>query len=224
MASRKKKVSEPPSPPRRRRDPETARVEILDAAERVLREHPPGAVGLKEVAEAAGVSHGLVSHYFGTYTELVEEVLVRRHRAIREAALARFADASQILIDQDALLDALFRALDDPLFVRLSLWALAAGRESGQKSLMFREQGMRIFSEAATAHVHRLRPELDPAALRERVELSLVIANASAYGFTIAKQAWMDALGKEPSPAFDDALRRALGAMVRRFLLDPPAR
>src|SRR5690349_10474032 len=68
---------------RRRRDPETARAEILDAAERVLSTRPPDQVGLKDVAEVAGVSHGLVSHYFGTYAELVEEVLVRRHRAIR---------------------------------------------------------------------------------------------------------------------------------------------
>ena len=28
-------------------------------------------MGLRRVAEAAGVSHGLVTHYFGTYGELV---------------------------------------------------------------------------------------------------------------------------------------------------------
>jgi AcrR family transcriptional regulator len=216
MASRKKA---PPPPPRRRRDPETARAEILDAAERVLAESPPDAVGLKEVAEAAGVSHALVSHYFGTYTELVEEVLVRRIRRLREAALANLADPA-VLVDEGKLLEALFHALEDPLYVRLSLWALAAERPAGHVPFPFREQGMRIFAEAATERVLATQPDLDRAALRERIELALVIANAAAYGYTVGKEAWLGALGKTPTRAFDEALRRALGTMVRRWVLD----
>src|SRR5260221_185162 len=122
MASRKKPVVEAP---RRRRDPETARAEILDAAEGVLAVSPPDAVGLKEVARAAGVSHGLVSHYFGTYVELVDEVLARRTRRLREKALGRLAEPVT-LVDAEGLLETLFAALEDPLYVRLSLWALAA--------------------------------------------------------------------------------------------------
>ncbi len=106
--------------------------------------------------------------------------------------------------------------------MRLSLWSLAAERGSGRASPLFREQGMRVFATAATEHVLRARPDLDPAALRERMELSLVISNATAYGFTVAREAWMGALGREPSKAFDEALRRALGSMVRRFLLEGP--
>jgi AcrR family transcriptional regulator len=214
MASRKK----PAPPPRRRRDPETARAEILDAAERVLSASPPDAVGLKEVAAEAGVSHALVSHYFGTYTELVEEVLVRRIRTLRQEALEKLADPDT-LVDQGALLETLFGALEDPLYVRLSLWSLAAERSSGHVYFPFRDQGMRIFTEAATARVLRDRPDLDPAALRERVELALLIANATAYGYTVGKEAWLGALGREPSPAFDASLRRALGGMLRAFVL-----
>ena len=58
-----------------RRSPEEARTLILDAADAVFREHLPDAVGLKEVAKAAGVSHALVTHYFGTYANLVEAAL-----------------------------------------------------------------------------------------------------------------------------------------------------
>ena len=47
--------------PRRRRTPEAARGEILDAAERVLSTRAPDAVGLAEVAGAAGVSLALLS-------------------------------------------------------------------------------------------------------------------------------------------------------------------
>jgi AcrR family transcriptional regulator len=204
--------------PRRRRDPETARTEILDAAERVLAASPPDAVGLKEVALAAGVSHALVSHYFGTYVELVDEVLVRRIRQIRATALGRLADPS-VLMDTEGLLAALFGALEDPLYVRLSLWAMAAQRPSGYVSFPFRDRGMRIFAEAATARVLQARPDLDAAALRERVELALVIANSAAYGYTIGKDGWLGALAREPSAAFDTSVREALGKMLRRYVL-----
>ena len=52
--------------PRRRRPPELARQEIVDAAERVFAASQPDQVGLKEVAREAGVSHALITHYFGT--------------------------------------------------------------------------------------------------------------------------------------------------------------
>ena len=166
MATRRKP---PPPPPRRRREPETARAEILDAAEGLLVRSPPGAVGLKEVAAAAGVSHALVSHYFGTYGELVESVLVRRIRRLRETALAKLAEPGG-MEDGVALIEALFTALEDPLYVRLSLWALAAERPLGRESFPFREQGMRIFAEALTARVLRDRPDLPPGPLRDRPE------------------------------------------------------
>jgi AcrR family transcriptional regulator len=214
MVSRKKA---PPPPPRRRRDPETARVEILDAAERLLAERPPDAVGLKEVAEAAGVSHALVSHYFGTYADLVDSVLIRRIRTLREATLARLA--APTLVDTGEMLAALFAQLADPLYIRLSLWALAAERAAGHDSFPFREQGMRIMSEALTARLLVARPELAPGPLRERVELGLCIANSAAYGYTVGKEAWMGALAREPSPAFDAALRGALAEMLNRYVL-----
>lgn len=209
----------PPPPPRRRRDPETARAEILDAAERLLAERTPDAVGLKEVAAAAGVSHALVSHYFGTYGELIESVLARRIHALRAHALERVADP-QVLVDVDAMLDALFTTVADPLYVRLSLWALAAERPSGHSSFIFREQGMRVLAEATTERLLRARPDLAPGPLRERVERALVIGNATAYGYTVGKGAWMDALGREASAGFDLSVRRALGEMLRRYILE----
>jgi AcrR family transcriptional regulator len=215
MASRK---HAPPPPPRRRRDPETARAEILDAAERLLVERPPDAVGLKDVAEAAGVSHALVSHYFGTYDELVEHVLVRRIRTLRAETLARLAEP-RAMADTERLLDVLFTALEDPLYVRLSLWALAAERPLGRDSLPFREQGLRILAEAVTERITRERPDLPAGPLRERVELALCLANSTAYGYTVGKEAWLAALAKEPSPAFDAKLKAALAEMLRAFVL-----
>ena len=215
MASRKKG---PPPPPRRRREPEIARAEILDAAERLLADNPPDAIGLKDVAAAAGVSHALVSHYFGTYGDLIESVLVRRIRELREAMLARMA-VPGALADPGHLIDVLFGAIEDPLYVRLSLWAYASERTLGPDSFPFREQGMRIVADAMTARILADRPEMEPRGLRERVDLALCLANSSAYGYTVGKEAWLGALAREPSAAFDASLRRALADMLRRFVL-----
>jgi AcrR family transcriptional regulator len=208
----------PPPPPRRRRDPETARAEILDAAERLLVASPPGEVGLKDVAAATGVSHALVSHYFGTYAELVESVLVRRIRLLREVALAKLAQPGG-LVDAEALVDVLFTALKDPLYVRLSLWALSTERTVGRDAFPFREQGMRILADALCARMLQDRPELAPGPLRERVEQALAIGNASAWGYALGREGWMGALAREPSAAFDAGIRRALAAMLRAHVL-----
>src|SRR5215813_12722092 len=77
---------------RRRRPPELARQEILDAAERVFAGFQPDQVGLKEVAREAGVSHALITHYFGTYAGLIDAALERRTRATRESILARLRE------------------------------------------------------------------------------------------------------------------------------------
>src|SRR5262245_288147 len=77
--------------PRTRRTPEDARTHILDAADAVFRDHLPDGVGLREIADAAGVSHGLITHYFSTYDGLVAAVIARRLEAARASAFAHLA-------------------------------------------------------------------------------------------------------------------------------------
>lgn len=196
--------------PRRRREPEEARGEILDAAERVLAERPPDAVGLADIARDAGVSHALVSHYFGTYVGVVDAVLERRRAAVRARMMARIAKAD--LVDPDELLDALFEALSDRTFVRLSLWALAAERPSASETFPLAAQGMRLVAEAIVERLGDRRAET-----RRRVEQALVVAGSATFGYVVARGAWMGALGREPSAAFDRSVRRAIGEMLRAF-------
>ncbi len=133
-------------PARRRRDPEEARGEILDAADRLLAERPPDLVGLADIARGAGVSHALVSHYFGTYVGVVDAVLERRRAAVRARIVARIAKAD--LVDPDELIEAVFDALSDRTFVRLTLWALGAERPSASETFPLHAQGMRIVADA----------------------------------------------------------------------------
>ena len=50
--------------PRRRRSPEEARAEILDAAEHLLIEEGLSALTLQRVASEVGISHPGVLHHF----------------------------------------------------------------------------------------------------------------------------------------------------------------
>lgn len=197
-------------PRRRRREPEEARGEILDAADRLLAEHPPEGVGLADIARAAGVSHALVSHYFDTWVGVVDAVLERRRAAVRARIVARIALAD--LVDPDELVEVIFEALGDRTFVRLTLWALAAERPSASATFPLHAQGMRLVAEAIAARLgdHRVTT-------RRRIEQAMVVAGSAALGYTVARPGWMAALGREPSPVFDRAVRRALGEMLRAF-------
>lgn len=99
--------------------PEARRAELLDAAERVYAERGISRTTVSDVARAAGVTRGLVYHYFPTAAELLDGVLDRRVEAF--VASVREWDAGRTVGDIDgALRDviALFRAQtrpDDPL-------------------------------------------------------------------------------------------------------------
>src|ERR1043166_3753522 len=105
-------MAKPRPKPRLRRSPEDARALILDAADRVFRDHLPDAVGLREIAAAAGVSHGLVTHYFATYEGLVNAVIERRLAAARTAAFAHLAQMT-LAADEAPLLSILVDLLED---------------------------------------------------------------------------------------------------------------
>jgi AcrR family transcriptional regulator len=66
---------------RQRRTPEDARRLLLQAGELVLGQKGPEKATLRDVADAAGVSHALITHYFKTFDGLVDavfEVLIAR--------------------------------------------------------------------------------------------------------------------------------------------------
>jgi len=109
-----------PRKPRVRRSPEDARAHILDAADAVFRDHLPDAVGLREIAAAAGVSHGLVTHYFATYEGLVAAVIARRLDAARTAAFAHLAQ-SMFTADEAPLLSVLVDLLEDHTLIQLTI-------------------------------------------------------------------------------------------------------
>jgi AcrR family transcriptional regulator len=59
---------------------------MLDAAERLFSERGFTAVSVREIAQAAGVSHALVHRYLGSKDEIYRAVMHRNENLIRDAA------------------------------------------------------------------------------------------------------------------------------------------
>ena len=60
---------------RSRLEPEDRRLQIVEAARPLYAERPYDAVSMTELAVAAGVTRGLINHYFGSKRELFLEVM-----------------------------------------------------------------------------------------------------------------------------------------------------
>ena len=200
------------TPTRTRRSPEEARAHILAAATRLFAERGPDAVGLKEVAREAGVSHALVTHYFGTYAALVDEALASHIRRARAAFFERFGKTAED--DVGAWLEHLFQVTSDPLYARVAAWGSLSRRLDHEDFFPRREQGVRQIVDAL---VHRYRArgmEID----RENLEQFLVVMLTSAIGYAIVGPAIWGALGYEATAARTRAYRQKMVSLAKREL------
>ena len=198
---------------RARRSPEEARTLILDAAERVFATHLPDVVGLKDVAREAGVSHALVTHYFGTYSALVEATLERRFFKLRDelhpvvmSLVTEDADAKKVL---SAHRRAIAKAASDPATIRLVTWALLSGRAAADDFFPHRMQGLKLLADSLEAR---------STAPREDLEFLLVANFALTVVWTLGHRAFTGALGKKPSRALDESFEGRIEAMLEAFL------
>jgi AcrR family transcriptional regulator len=200
-----------------RRDPEEARAVILDAAERVFAERGPDAAGLKDVAKEAGVSHALVSHYFGSYDALVEETLARRIARMREATLRDLAVAD--LDAPDAILDRLAELATDRVTMRLAAWAMLTGRSGKSDFFSARAKGLSLAVDAISARRAALGLHV-PA--RDVLEFSVVATITMVLGFGIAKDALLAGLGHKtngPEAAkFEADYRRRVRELIAGYV------
>jgi AcrR family transcriptional regulator len=212
MAPKKKP---PAASARRRRSPEEARRVILDAAQRLLAAHGPDAVGLKEVAREAGVSHALVSHYFGTYDALVEAALQEHMLATRAEMLQRIAEVG--LAGPREWIDMLFDQLAHPLSGRLVAWAILSGRMDSEDFFPRRDQGMRFVADAIEARaVAQLGADRAPS--RDDIELAILTVFSAALGYSVSRSVLWESLSKKPSAARDRAFRDKLADLVGQAL------
>jgi TetR/AcrR family transcriptional regulator, repressor for neighboring sulfatase len=208
---------------RKRRAPEQARSELIAAAERLLSEHGPDAVGLRDVARVAGVSHGLITHYFKTYEGLVEAVFAQRAERITSDVVARLS-AAETAPSAAELVRWLLATVSEPVHLRLVAWAVLSGRSRRVDFLPGRVLGLRAISDAIRqaavleAERRRSRP---PS--QDDVDYALMLALGATYGYGLGKLPFLSALGRKPSQRTDDEVMSRLTAMVQALLTPGPA-
>jgi AcrR family transcriptional regulator len=200
-------------PKRVRRAPAAARQHILEAAEAVMGTRGPDAVGLKDVAQAAGVSHALVCHYFGSYEALVTEV-VRAHLAKFRAALLERLAAPNAL-QPDEWLGALIDQFAKQAQAKVVLWATVSGRLEAADAFPRTDQGLRQLADAVSA---RLAAAGGVVPARATIESVLVTVVAAVWGYMLGRNVLWTAAGRDVSDALDAAVRGHLVTFVTRAL------
>lgn len=207
---------------RLRRDPREARAHILAAAKRVFSEVGPDAAGLKHVAREAGVSHGLVTHYFGRYDDLVEAVLEDAAQEAQQRVLAKLATLDEVGVEE--VLEIFFEVIGQPQHGRVMAWALLSGRTESADFFARKLQGPRRVADAIEA---RLR-EVHPGAPVDRSEIDrlIMLVLAVGFGFSLGQGLLLEALGRDDAADERVAFRAWLADLVRsrmdRMLGQPP--
>lgn len=188
---------------------------ILGAAGRLFEQRGPDAVGLKDVAEEAGVSHALVTHYFGTYEGLVEAVMEAQTDALRADLLARVATARDE--GPEAWIELAFQSVSSGQG-RLIAWAILSGRTERSDFFARRVKGMAIVADAVEAWAQAQGKPVD----RDDLEVALLLSVASSMGYAVGRSVLWGALGREPSEERDRRVRRRFAAMLLDGVLGRP--
>ncbi|PZG07863.1 TetR/AcrR family transcriptional regulator [Nonomuraea aridisoli] len=183
---------------------------MLAAAAELIRERGPDNVSLRQIAEAAGVAHGLVSHYFGTYAALVREVLRVENDRIEERVRDRIRAENGVPLAA-GIMDVVFETLADERYLRLFVWAemhtdyRGAARPELVELIDTIEAGIRAALPGR------------PVPGRSRIEAVVLVGLSAAYGFAIGGRSWLAGMGHDPDDPVHEAefrvqLARMLGA------------
>lgn len=200
-------------PRRRRRSPDEAREEILTAAAALIAERGPDGAGLRQVAEAVGVTHGLVTHYFGTYGTLVREVLRRENALLRDRVRERITAEAGVPTAK-GMMSVLFDALADERYVRLFAWAEL------HADLGMADQGLRELVDAMERGIRAALPG-DEVPGRDRIEAVVLLGLSASYGYAIGGRSWLSALGHDPAdPGHAAAFRTGLTTVLAGYMTE----
>jgi AcrR family transcriptional regulator len=200
---------------RKRRSPDQARRTIVDAALTLIADRGPDAIGLKDVARAAGVSHALVSHYFGTYDALVDAAFQQHLTEQRIEGLTRIV---KVPPHPSAWLDVAFEHLSNPMTGRLLIWAMLTGRLERDDFVVLRERGMAQTVDLLEAYLRATGVAVD----RDVLENGTMIGFCAALGYSLGRKALWGSLGKRATAERDAGFRAQLSAMLLSGLSSKP--
>ena len=137
----------------------------MASARRLLLAHGPEALTLPLVARDLGMTHGNLTHHFGTISALhgaLIAAMAKRIAAIAEAAAPGFRSG---VVPAETVVETVFRAFDEEGAGRLVAWLAATGRM----------EGLEPFFAAVARSVATLR-EAEPAGVDREAQGAGIIA------------------------------------------------
>lgn len=206
----------PAKAPRQRRSPEEARALILAASQRLIVEHGPDAVGLKDVAREAGVSHALVTHYFGTIDALLHAALEDFAERQRKRMLESIAERPDR--GPREWMDEFFATNAKEETARVLAFSFLKGIITREDFFSRRQRGAKRVVDAVLA---RLAPEGSSSNIsREDVEFIVLLLLAATHGYALGKRGYWPSLGvDEPTKKEDAFFFDRLADLVASFAL-----
>lgn len=174
------------------RDAERSKAAILEAARRLFAERDLSTVSIRHIAAAAGVSHGLLQHHFGTREQLVAAVMA--------SEIARFSAIPRTLPEgapEDfERLRAEIRASMTGFreYALLILRAELAGAEP-EKLL---DPEVRTPAEMLAASIRHLQARVQPGAGGLDPDLVSAYVMATVFAFQAMAPWLMTSVGLEP--------------------------
>jgi len=201
-------------PKRVRRTAEEAKSQILDAAEKRLRELGPGGIKLQELAADVGVSHPAILHHFGSRDGLVEAVVRRSLDVLRAKLLEEMRQQMTREVNIAAILDAVFAIVAESGNARLIAWLILDGDTPKEETRM-----MRTLAEAA--HVRMVSGGWTEGRKFEFEDMMFLVmmVGAAAIGTGVVGDAMRYSMGVENDEGVELRFRHWFSALVARYLV-----
>ena len=199
---------------RRRRTPEEARRLILETAQALIASTGPEGLRLQDIAAAAGISHPLILHHFGSREGLVRALTRHAAAELRDKLVAAMA-SSDYSIEQQ--LDRVFDAFRDGLAQRLAwLMTVDPGGRAEQTEMIMRDI-------ADNLHVRRISTSPPGAAIERSDTDALVhLVATAAFGDALFGAHLNRSAGLPVTGETDRRFRLWLAALIRAHNAPPP--
>ncbi len=217
-------------PKRRRRTPESARREILDAAGRRLKNDGPDGLRLQSIAGDLGISHSSILHHFGSRDGLLDALAIDAFRLLERDLKRAFEVPSEGDPATD-LFEKVARVLGEQGHARLLAWQLMNGRPlldsaPTRRALGRDGAGGMLDRLAKTLHGMRLeyarRHDQAPPALDESRSIAAMVGCA-LFGEALAGELMLRSAALGTDPEARKRFRRQLAKIVERSVFPDAA-
>jgi TetR/AcrR family transcriptional regulator, repressor for neighboring sulfatase len=192
---------------RLRRTPEEARRLILEAAQGLIASTGPEGLRLQDIAAAAGISHSLILHHFGSREGLVRALTRQAVAELRDKLVAAM-EATEYSLEQQ--LDRVFDAFRDGLAQRL-VWLATVDATGGAEG-----NQMIIRDIADRLHARRIATAPPGTAIPRGDTDSLVhLVASAAFGDALFGAQLHRSAGLPATSETDRCFRLWLAALIR---------